>query len=415
MEQKYKAGQTNCKPNVRTFNAVIDAYARGKNVEEAEALLDLMISRFKNGDTNLKPDCFTFNACINAYTRSRRKGCGERAENVLRKLLDFHAENPDVQPDTRSFSHLIDFYSRSTDEGAEERAESILLKMIELYRSGCESALPNIFCFTGCINSFSINNHPDAGKHAERIHSLCSDLYLETKISKLKPNTFLMNTIIHAWLKSGDSSAGERTEAILLGMEKMFIEGMFEMQTNTRTYGLVLAAWAKSQNADKATRAKNILNLMTLNSQTNKNICLNVHCYNSVINAAAFTEGAIEERLRAFQVATFTLNELIQSDVDPISTSFGTYLKACGKLALSPSFIEPYIKKAFTKCVTLGLVNEFVLIQVKISSTSEAYHRLLKPVFHRYPSKDTLRLDDLPESWRKNIEDGSRDIIDNEW
>ena len=75
-----------------------------------------MINKFNAGDRTVKPDGFTFNAVINAWTRCRRKGCGHRAELILKKLLEFHESgNQDVTPDSRSFSHIIDYYSRSSD------------------------------------------------------------------------------------------------------------------------------------------------------------------------------------------------------------------------------------------------------------------------------------------------------------
>ena len=88
-------------------------------------------------------------------------------------------------------------------------------------------------------------------------------------------------------------------------------EGNNAMQPNTRSCGLVLSTLVKSAHSDKARRARNVLARMRVAATTNEFITMNVHCYNAVLNAAAFTDGGMDARTEAFNIATTTLEELL--------------------------------------------------------------------------------------------------------
>ena len=50
---------------------------------------------------------------------------------------------------------------------------------------------------------------------------------------------------------------------------------------------------------------------LRVSATTNEFITMNVHCYNAVLNAAAFTDGGMDARTEAFNIATTTLEELL--------------------------------------------------------------------------------------------------------
>jgi hypothetical protein len=346
----------------------------------------------------------TYIVSINAWTRSGRKESGEQSEKILKKLLDFHNDgNPDVLPDTRSFSHIIDFYSKSCDPGDAERAEWLLMGMIEMFKNGYNDVVPNIFCFSSVISCYASSKMINAGIKAEQILHHLEDLHNNHQIVELTPNTFIMNAVLNAWSKSQNELASERTEEILLHMEKQYDSGDYHMKPNTRSYGLVLATWAKSSLPDKSERAHKILRLMSEKSESNKNVSVNAQCYNAVIKSAAFTEGSPDERMNAFNVATVAIEELIDSNIKPASSSFGTYLKACGKLSLPRNVVDPQIEKIFTECKELGLVNTFVLRQISYSASPQQYQDLVGKFL---PRENTfgkwVSIDEIPSSWRRN-------------
>jgi len=65
--------EENLAPNTICYNAVIDAYARGRSIGKAyraELLLEKMLEESEKGNTLIRPDTITFNSVINAAARS---------------------------------------------------------------------------------------------------------------------------------------------------------------------------------------------------------------------------------------------------------------------------------------------------------------------------------------------------------
>ena len=277
--------------------------------------------------------------------------------------------------------------------------------------------VPNMFCFNSVIHAYSRSNDQDAGIHAERVLCLLEDLHSNYGVYRLKPNTFIMNAVLHAWSRSDNPMAGGRVEDILFHMEEQYRVGKYQMQPNTRTYGLVLATWAKSIDPDKAKRAYTILRRMDEASKDNEHVSKNVNCYNAVINAAAFTEGGIEAQKKAFQIATSTLDELIAcKEIEPSSSSFGTYLKACGKLSSLPrNLVENKIEWAFNECKELGLVNDFVLTQMRYSSQPTQYQKLFGKLLLHKTLHEKVEIEEIPFWWRRNNAERIIDAQRGEW
>lgn len=324
----------------------------------------------------------------------------------MKLLLDFHEDgNPDVKPDSRSFSHIIDYYSRCNEPDAGEKAERLLNGMTEMFKKGRREVAPNMFCFNSVIQAYSRSNDHYAGIHAERVLRLLEDLHCNFEAHHLKPNTFIMNAVLYTWSRSANSMAEKRVEEILYHMEEQYRIGKYQMQPNTRSYGLVLTTWAKSLNPDKAKTAYTVLRRMDEASKDNEHVTKNVHCYNAVINAAAFTDGGIEYQRRAFQIATSTLDELIAcKEIAPTSASFGTYMKACGKLSSLPrNLVDRKLEWAFSECKELGLVNDFVLTQMKYSCQTNQYQKMFRKLLSQKTIHERVGMAEAPFWWRRNV------------
>ena len=144
------------------------------------------------------------------------------------------------KPDSRSFSHIIDYYARCHEPNAGVKAERLLNKMADMFKRGQGDVIPNMFCFNSVIHAYSRSKDGNGGIHAERVLHLLEDLHSNHGIYRLKPNTFIMNAVLHAWSKSGNPIVGERVEEILHQMVDQYRIGKYQMQPNTRSYGLVL-------------------------------------------------------------------------------------------------------------------------------------------------------------------------------
>ena len=90
------------------------------------------------GNDEVKPDVVTFNSVINAWSKSGEKDAPIRAEALLQRMKDL-AEltgDADVMPDVVSFNSAIDAWAKSGDTIAPHRAEQILQRMQDLHDEG---------------------------------------------------------------------------------------------------------------------------------------------------------------------------------------------------------------------------------------------------------------------------------------
>lgn len=113
MHDRDKQGFARTRPNIRTYNAVMDAHAHNGRLLEAEDMLRSMVDAYESSATRssegiedeeipVRPDSFSFNLIIQQWARSRSPDGGRRAEAILDLMLKFHYNgNADVRPDGR--------------------------------------------------------------------------------------------------------------------------------------------------------------------------------------------------------------------------------------------------------------------------------------------------------------------------
>ena len=406
MYERDQKGYPGTRPNVRTYNAVLDCLAKSGQEERAEQLLYYMLSCFKKGDTSAMPDTFSFNCVILAFCRSRKRGSGRRAEAVLDGFLEFEEEFPSVKPDRRSFTNIIAHWcSRSSKElDAPYRAEYLLNRMVSLYKEGRTNLAPNLYAVTSVIDSYSRAKHVDGGRNGERLLKLVRDLGENYNIPDMLVTTAVMNSVLFAWANSGDENAGYRAMAHLEDMEMQYKIGRLELQPDTKSYGYVLSAWTKSSSPDKARRALQVLRRMEQQQNDgDKAVKVDEHAYSLVINTCAFCNAGLEAQREAFDIAVSLFDQMLSSsDRKPSSLAYGWFLQACGRLKVSETAKAAAIEKAFTQCCKDGLVNDFVLQNLKRAAEGELFASLLRQLNIPTEKKSKVTLNQMPLAWKRN-------------
>ena len=86
----------------RTFSILVDAWAKsGEGVsaaQRAEAILQNMHDLYqRTGKEHLRPTTGIFNAVINAWARSKEMVGPSRAEQILQWMDNLHKSNPNIQ------------------------------------------------------------------------------------------------------------------------------------------------------------------------------------------------------------------------------------------------------------------------------------------------------------------------------
>ena len=99
------------KPDVETFNALIDAWAKSSYpdaVEQAFAVISIMEEDAKCLELGLRPDAITFSTLLKCLAASKSSYAGKRAEDVLDDIERRHsAGDTDMKPDVIAYTLAI--------------------------------------------------------------------------------------------------------------------------------------------------------------------------------------------------------------------------------------------------------------------------------------------------------------------
>jgi len=311
MQNLYKDGNVDVKPDTITYNSVLDAWVSTKKfegsvytspkdeedrryaIQSAERILREMEDVYeKEGKAGgVIPDVISYNILMDAFGKSEEDGSAERAEEILRSMEEKYASGhyDHLRPSNISFNICINAYAKSGESGAASRAESLIKRMIELTDRAKEnnedssSVQPCTISFTSVIDAISKSGESGAAVRAE---SLLHDMQVS---NHARPNTVTFNTVINALSQSGEKGAAERAEAILRQMEEMRQSGDMYVAPDTVTFSSVINAWARSGEDGAAERAEAILRKMGEHStgKNNVNVKPNTITYSAVINAWA--------------------------------------------------------------------------------------------------------------------------------
>eukprot|EP00984_Skeletonema_dohrnii_P015369 scaffold6625_cov117-Skeletonema_dohrnii-CCMP3373.AAC.6 len=455
MQQRDLSGFPRVRPNIRTFNAVIDSHAYNGRVAEAEDMLLSMVDNYESSaarsmdgiedeELPVRPDSFSFNTVIQQWARTRTPEGGRRAELILDRMLKFHhAGNADVRPDERSFSYIIYHYTKGAGRmapDAPDRALKLLRKMVGMYRQGYTELMPShynrtnpIFAFTSVIDAHSVLRRNDSGDvGAELLESMTK---LGEKLESLRPNTYACLSVLYGWSSCGSIDAGERATELLQRMEADMKDAASRgeesiMRTTQRCYILAQTAWARSQSERKATGALEVLHMMEKNyAEQNLEARPTVQAYSMVLNACAFADsvevdGKIvkaspKQQMKAFQIAELIMSRLGKEpypNVKSTSMTYGTFIKCCGRLDLPNNIAQESASRAFADCCQTGYVSDFVFTQLRYALPPEKFLNVLaKNGYKNLNSKGKslsrdgkrirpVRLDDLPDEWKRCVD-----------
>ena len=160
----------------RSYNAVILAW-KNSNATDApqrvEALLKRMNDRYKAGNIDCRPDRVTINCIIATWAKSNQPGAQDRAETFLQFMETlYQAGDLTFKPDRYGFNSVLDAYANS---GQALRAEALYERMKELYKAGDKDLEPDLVTFTALHNAWRNCNEDNADQKVKEYSRLIAE------------------------------------------------------------------------------------------------------------------------------------------------------------------------------------------------------------------------------------------------
>ncbi|CAJ1950894.1 unnamed protein product [Cylindrotheca closterium] len=309
MQKLYqRQGWEEVRPNKIAYTTVIHGWSQKEDkADEAEALLKEQLEDFQAGNEDCQPDTRTFNAVLNAISKSNR-GSGDksldRCKAILHQMQDLSSNAGwKCAPDQYSLTSMI--LCCTTTVGPDE-AEKLLAELLETM-----SIAPSVVPYNVILRGYAKRGN---GVDAEALLARLKEM------DGVIPDETSYNTVLHAWSQSKDPKAPQKAETLLWEMQ----DDTTNISPSVVSFGSVLQCWTQHAQTSKeaAIQGEELLRQM----QQEFKIAPNIICYNTVLNAwvtVARKFGAPE----ALERASILLQELLALHEKKNSSSTSSSLR----------------------------------------------------------------------------------------
>ena len=293
MKKKYSSGDNiNAKVDTISYNSLIKACVNNNDEKMAERILRNMIAESDSGNKDVRPDIITWNSVLEAHAKSKSKDSVQNATRLLQEMTECNY----LHPDKVTMSLMMIALTRSAHRGdkkAGKQAMLILDRMEAQNANGLEQLKPDTFTYTQIIHCIARSEDPECYAMAMDVFSRMKELRLAGR-DDLKPDIATLNAVLLAIKNSNEGP--EACERFLKSMEGSSDPAA---APNAISYSTVISAWSKSRDKNRAERAIQLLERMEQDS----NVQPNTVAYSSVLDVLAKSDDpkAVQRSLKILQ------------------------------------------------------------------------------------------------------------------
>jgi len=445
LEQKYLKGATDIVPNTYSYNIVLDGLHKSGSNDASERVEELFRKMRKwsengvkspldedgekiyiNGDVSkwsqMKPDAITYSICMETLGQSRDRDALGKIDELYSSIDAKWEEtgDPDLKPVTRVANAAMNAYlsygSRQSRQQSNKnwmnakKVHEILNSCNKKYKATDDvSFRPDIQTYTMAIEAYARCQDATATERGEFLFEHVNKLWKSSKDDSFKPSSRTFTVMINSWARSRDPRAPKKAEDLIAMMEEMYEQDKkngngrkSQVKPSIRTYTAAIGAWGRSRDNMKAQHALKILKKTNemYKSSNDENIKPTLFTYNVVIDACAMCNGNSEQQGAALKIA-FAVNKAISAaKLEQNSITYGTLLKAAGRLLPQGSQRSDIISAVFDKCRQKGYVDQNVVKSLEQASDRNTYYQLMQVACDR---NGHLHHETIPKEWTKNV------------
>jgi pentatricopeptide repeat protein len=311
-------------PDVQTHTHCMEAHAksgRANGMDRADQLLRDMVYSFVNSNKNNKapaPSTGTFGVVIHGWLRSERPESGERAEALLRLMLDLaEGKGVDCAPEANTFTMCLLCWTNAKTRSPQATVRAYnLLEMME------QRKMINFHGYKAVINMLCHTRRSENTFQAVKLLQRMQH-HVETK-EEIEPPPFMVGlytAVISALAKVQTPEAAELALQTLRGMP----EGV---EATSRAYTGVIHAFSRLHGKRPATVAIEIFEEMKqLDADPASKVALDKVVFLSVLErlASAGSPAAGNEACRVLGLM-IELHENGRKDIEPSSECYDACL-----------------------------------------------------------------------------------------
>jgi pentatricopeptide repeat protein len=187
--EKMKDSGLSC--NTAIMNGLINLWIRQGDMGKATSLLDEMEQAYKEGNHDLAPNVVSYTAIMNGWAKSKGSASSRMTDETFQRMEAMvKSGNESAEPNFITYVTLIEGMSKSGQPEAAERAERIVRDMYSKSKNGYSDVKPNVQLISAVINCWGKSGSANAGEHAESLLNWMIEIYEEENDKDLEPNEF---------------------------------------------------------------------------------------------------------------------------------------------------------------------------------------------------------------------------------
>ncbi len=232
-------------------------------------------------------------------------------------------------------SDLMSAWSRRAAKREGSKAphvvERLLQRLIKEQDAGNELVLINTSLYNKVLDAWANSSEEGSAERTEEILLRMERMFLQQGNESVKPDEASYNAVVKAYVKNGNRDiAATKAEAIVQRMENQI--DVMGVPPNRRSYNLLLYAYANSNLEDASSHAEDILYRMINRYEQGDDSCKpDINSYNQVLTAWARGKcvGFVDRMQSIYQQILALPDELgIQPNADTFNAVMGGWLKS---------------------------------------------------------------------------------------
>ena len=346
-------------PNQKTLATLLNVWAKSPERNAAYKAEDILIRMEEvshQDGSNIEPNCIAYTSVIDAFANraQRDANASTKAINILNKMLALSKGglDPHNSPNTITFNVVIKALANSNSSSSGDKAKELLNKMVQFEDRNLLHMAPSTTTFNTVISAYSKSRDRNAGNKAREVLDLFEKLSLSGKVSS-KPDVTTYSSTLYAYkFYDGDDSI-DRAIDLLNGMES---SGRLNIRPDKQCYTNIINLCAKSSNPAKGVHAKAIFERML-----RANIKADVISCTALMNACAFSKGNEKFRVNMFKEVKDIIEYMRCKSIVPNEITYLTMITACLNLCVNNDEKQTLLKEYFDACCESGFVTSKII------------------------------------------------------
>jgi hypothetical protein len=330
-QQQQNVGGAGMAYETESCNLVLQTWARTRNAEGAQALLDRMVER------GVECNEETFRHVLKAWSVSKSPRAPQKAEAVLSQMMKQQQQHAPGgwKPSAECYLRVMESYTAKSGsrKGSLERIESLYYKDVKrlFWNEPKSQRTPQLLQAAMLCVLQAHHKNADAHRAEEVLLEFAEDYSANGVVP---PTVSMCLSVLATWGKSKSSRRATRAEKLLSLMEK---DTQVWPTPDMACYTSVLHCWANSNKPNAAKRAELLLRLLQLQATTSLNdtttsssslpvLSPNLHSYTCVLHAWANSDDP-EAPMHAERIFA----ELQEEGLQPDRLAYAAMISAWGR------------------------------------------------------------------------------------